>query len=179
MKNRIARYCLIIFLLFSIISTNVLAAPRESFLSLDLISGQPAQVDYLDTQQLLGYFDVNISDVPEDAGLYAGWCIQKGIHGNLHNQPAVLYASTSPNLPADVAGLPWNQINYLLNHKIRGPQKTDIEFIKPCYEVAQCRLKIIFRGYPQLRSQNRSSSSLKVWQSTMPNLFRGPPSPLS
>ncbi len=39
---------------------------------------------------------------------------------DLHNQPARLYSTVGVSLPADVAGLAWNKINYLLNHKIRG-----------------------------------------------------------
>ena len=29
-----------------------------------------------------------------------------------------------------MAGLPWNKINYVLNHKIRGAGKTDLAFFK-------------------------------------------------
>lgn len=63
-------------------------------------------------------------------GVYPGWCIQHGVPLDLHNQPAKLYSSVGVPLPADAAGLPWNQINYVLNHKIRGPGKTDLEFFK-------------------------------------------------
>ena len=63
-------------------------------------------------------------------GIYPGWCIQHYIVGVLQDQPATLYASTSPNLPPDVAELPWNEINYVLNHKIQGPGKPTLEFIQ-------------------------------------------------
>jgi hypothetical protein len=63
-------------------------------------------------------------------GVYAGWCIQDHIFGGLSNQPITLYSSTGLNLPSDVSGLPWNEINYVLNHKIRGAGKTDLEFFQ-------------------------------------------------
>jgi len=129
MKNKIHQYFLVFILLTSIVSTNVFAAKEGISFASDLISGQPATVDVLNTQLRMGYFDVSISDVPEGAGIYPGWCIQKDIVGDLHNQPATLYSSLSPNLPSDVAGLPWNKINYVLNHKIRGHNRSDTEFI--------------------------------------------------
>jgi hypothetical protein len=61
-------------------------------------------------------------------GVYAGWCIQDHIAGQLKNQPAKLYSSLGSGLPADSANLPWNKINYVLNHKIRGAGKTDLQF---------------------------------------------------
>ena len=63
-------------------------------------------------------------------GIYAGWCIQDHILGGLYDQPIVLYSSTSLNLPSDIAGLRWNEINYVLNHKIRGSGKTNLEFFQ-------------------------------------------------
>ena len=66
------------------------------------------------------------SGVPN--GVYAGWCIQAPVTGQLHNQPATLYSSIGGQLPADAAGLPWNKINYVLNHKIRAAYKSDVEF---------------------------------------------------
>jgi hypothetical protein len=76
--------------------------------------------------------DITLSDVAPGSGIpngiYAGWCIQDHIFGLYINQPITLYSSIGPGLPADVSGLPWNQINYVLNHKIRGVGKSDLEF---------------------------------------------------
>jgi hypothetical protein len=65
-------------------------------------------------------------------GIYAGWCIQDHIFGNLIQvaQVATLYSSIGSGLPADVRSLPWNKINYVLNHKIRGAGKTDLQFFQ-------------------------------------------------
>jgi hypothetical protein len=68
------------------------------------------------------------ADVPN--GVYAGWCIQDHVLGSLYNQMATLYTSTHSNLPSDVAGLPWAKVNYILNHKIRGVGKTDLQFFQ-------------------------------------------------
>lgn len=68
------------------------------------------------------------ADVPN--GVYAGWCIQELVMGNMYDQLAVLYTTTHANLPADAAGLPWPEVNYILNHKIRGVGKTDLQFFQ-------------------------------------------------
>ena len=61
-------------------------------------------------------------------GIYPGWCIQDHVAYGLHNQPAKLYSTIGGSLPPDVATLPWNKVNYMLNHKIRGPNK--LQFFK-------------------------------------------------
>jgi uncharacterized repeat protein (TIGR01451 family) len=63
-------------------------------------------------------------------GIYPGWCIQDRVSSDLHNQPAKLYSTIGGSLPADVAKLSWNKVNYVLNHKIRGAGKSDLEFFK-------------------------------------------------
>jgi hypothetical protein len=63
------------------------------------------------------------------AGVYPGWCIQDHVPRDLHGEGATLY-STLGSLPADVAKLPWGWINHVLNHKLRGPGKTDLDFFK-------------------------------------------------
>lgn len=68
------------------------------------------------------------SDVPN--GTFAGWCIEEFINVSLYNEVGTLYTSTHFNLPADVASWPWGKVNYILNHKIRGIGKTDLEFFK-------------------------------------------------
>jgi hypothetical protein len=65
-------------------------------------------------------------------GIYPGWCIQDHVPTDLHNQPASLYSTVGGGLPADVAGLAWNKVNYLLNHKIRGAGKTKLAFFRYC-----------------------------------------------
>ena len=62
--------------------------------------------------------------------VYPGWCIQDHVPTDLHNQPARLYSTVGVSLPADVAGLAWNKVNYALNHKIRGAGKTKAAFFK-------------------------------------------------
>ena len=93
-------------------------------------TGIPATVEYLDTRSQQSFFDIKVNDPQELVDLYAGWCIQNNIYGELHNEPGtILYYSTRPGLPADLAGLPWNEINYVLNHKIRGANRSETEFI--------------------------------------------------
>ena len=61
-------------------------------------------------------------------GIYPAWCIQDYVPTDLHNQQARLYSTIGGDLPADVAGLPWNKINYILNHKIGVPNT--LQFFK-------------------------------------------------
>ncbi|HXJ81733.1 MAG TPA: MBG domain-containing protein [Candidatus Methylomirabilis sp.] len=63
-------------------------------------------------------------------GVYPGWCIQDHVIVDLHNQPGTLYSTVGGSLPADVAGLPWNKINYVLNHKIWGSGRTQLQFFE-------------------------------------------------
>ena len=86
------------------------------------LSGANSTVDVTLSNVALG------SGIPN--GIYAGWCIQDHIFGVLNNQPITLYSSIGQSLPPDAAGLPWNEINYVLNHKIRGAGKTDLEFFQ-------------------------------------------------
>jgi hypothetical protein len=134
MKRYPARI-LVLIIILSILFTNALAASnnRNNLSSLD--TGVTATVNYgvwLEGAQ--STLDISLSNIPADAGLsngiYTGWCIQPWITGELHNKPAKLYTSLSNTLPSDLSGLPWNEINYVLNHKIRGGQKSDLEFHK-------------------------------------------------
>ncbi|MEJ0021851.1 MAG: ice-binding family protein [Candidatus Doudnabacteria bacterium] len=68
------------------------------------------------------------ANVPDST--YKCWCIQDGVPTDLHNQSAHLYSTTAGSLPADVAVLAWNKVNYTLNHKIRGAGKSDLDFVK-------------------------------------------------
>lgn len=68
--------------------------------------------------------DLTLAGVPPGHsitdGFYAAWCLE----GERFGSPSLakLYSSYGPNLPPDVAGLPWPQINYLINHKQGGAQ---------------------------------------------------------
>ena len=106
-----------------------MAATERSPLLDDLNTGLAARVSYLESRHRLSFFDVEIHAPEAIEGLYAGWCIQKDIVGELRNENATLYLSTSPDLPGDVRDLPWNEINYVLNHKIRGANRSDAEYI--------------------------------------------------
>ena len=86
------------------------------------LSGANSTVDVTLSNVALG------SGIPN--GIYAGWCIQDHILVALYSQPITLYSSIGLSLPSDVSGLPWNEINYVLNHKIRGAGKTDLEFFQ-------------------------------------------------
>ena len=63
-------------------------------------------------------------------GIYPAWCIQDYVPTDLHDQSARLYSTAGGSLPADVAGLAWNKVNYALNHKIRGAGKSRLAFFK-------------------------------------------------
>lgn len=74
-------------------------------------------------------FQMIFSDVPEgmsvqnDVG-YDGWCVdrQRDIPKNT-TTPVRLYSSADPMLPGHLAGLPWKEINYLVNHKNGKPSE--------------------------------------------------------
>ena len=61
-------------------------------------------------------------------GIYPAWCIEDHVPNDLHNQPATLYSTIGGRLPADVASVPWNEVNYVLNHKIHTKGKTTLQF---------------------------------------------------
>ena len=66
-------------------------------------------------------------------GVYPCWCIQDHVPNDLHNKPAKLYSTTGGSLPADVAGLAWGKVNYILNHKVHGPYSgsgANLKFLK-------------------------------------------------
>ncbi len=52
-------------------------------------------------------------------GVYPAWCIEDHVPTDLHNQPATLYSTIGGSIPANEASLPWNEVNYVLNHKTR------------------------------------------------------------
>ena len=76
-------------------------------------------------------FDVSMrgaTGVPD--GTYSAWCVEVDAFLDLQNEPGTLYSTIGGNLPPDVAGLPWNTVNYVLNHKFHGPGRTNVEFIE-------------------------------------------------
>ena len=125
-------YTLVILALFAgLIPTTAWASTERA----PEIAGVPATAVYGQWMQgSASILDIALSNIPEGSaladGLYAGWCIQDHITGQLKSEPALLYSSLGTDLPADLENLPWNQINYVLNHKIRGAGKPDLEFFK-------------------------------------------------
>lgn len=68
--------------------------------------------------------DVTLSNVPADFdvmnGLYPGWCMEDNHRPNAPaGSQVTLYDSTdaAANLPATYQGVPWSQVNWVLNHK--------------------------------------------------------------
>jgi hypothetical protein len=78
--------------------------------------------------------NVRVRNLPDETvlsnGVYTGWCIQMEVSGWLYNKPATIYSSLNEDLPSDLMALPWDKINHVLNHKVRGADKTDLEFFK-------------------------------------------------
>ncbi|HAV76487.1 MAG TPA: hypothetical protein DCX53_03940 [Anaerolineae bacterium] len=132
--KKILRITFALILLLSLVSTSAFAAPKSIAIP-DLEESKSATVSYSDW--LAGTnstFDISLSDLAVDSGLqngvYSGWCIQDEITELLHGESATIYPSVSDDLPSDLIGLPWGKINYLLNNKIHGAGKTDLDFFK-------------------------------------------------
>jgi hypothetical protein len=80
------------------------------------------------------FFNARLSGVPSGYevanGTYAAWCIEMfstndpTINGGVHS--GLIAGAQTPNLPAPFADLPWDRINYLLNHQQGTP--TDIQY---------------------------------------------------
>ncbi len=112
---------------------NYVIQPKDLGNVVALPTGVVATVD---TGQWLGGVmstqDTTISNagagVP--SGIYPGWCIQDYVPTDLHNQPGTLYSTIGGSLPADVAGIAWGKVNWVLNHKIRAPGANDTQFFK-------------------------------------------------
>jgi hypothetical protein len=83
------------------------------------------------------YFDITLSNVPDGYdlanGVYPGWCVQKAIAMVLNVDHSIyLYSSLSDSLPADFQEMPWDKINYIINHK-NGASRTSIQNAIWCY----------------------------------------------
>src|SRR4051794_430804 len=71
------------------------------------------------------YLDFALSSVPIgfDAGnnSYLGWCVQvrsENVPGEgTGSHTGLLVTASSPTVPAPFLGMPWDMINYVLNHK--------------------------------------------------------------
>jgi len=134
--KKIFSFSFVIILFVSLsLPINAIAAPQDQ--SSRLIENFSAEATVRYSDWLTGSnstLDIYINNLLNEAGLsngvYAGWCIQPRITGLLHDESAVIYSSLNNDLPSDLAALPWNKINYVLNHKVRGPGKTDLEFFK-------------------------------------------------
>jgi uncharacterized repeat protein (TIGR01451 family) len=76
--------------------------------------------------------DTSVTDAGSSVvnGVYPAWCIQDHVPADLHNRAATLYSTVGGSLPADVASLAWNKVNYALNHKIREAGKSRLAFLK-------------------------------------------------
>lgn len=66
------------------------------------------------------FFDITLSGVGPghdvaDGVAYTGWCAED--NGRPNTSPVTLWNSDDPALPGNLAGFPWDRVNYLLNHK--------------------------------------------------------------
>lgn len=50
-----------------------------------------------------------------DGFAYTGWCIEDNLNAN--TSPVRLYSSYDPALPGNLGSVPWDRLNYILNHK--------------------------------------------------------------
>jgi len=65
---------------------------------------------------------MTLSDVPDgfdiSNGLYHGWCVEQTIRMTQHvNHTVILYSSVGQSLPVEYRTIPWDYINYVLNHQ--------------------------------------------------------------
>lgn len=66
-----------------------------------------------------GMYDIHLNGIGAgfdvSDGTYAGWCVQKDKFAD--PTQVLLYSSDDSAVPSDAASLPWDKVNYLLNHK--------------------------------------------------------------
>jgi hypothetical protein len=77
------------------------------------------------------YFDITLSDVPENYdvsnGVYNGWCIDSDVIMDQTTAFSVmLYSSCTP--PNDLDSIEWDKVNYILNNKPGTATRLDIQF---------------------------------------------------
>jgi hypothetical protein len=86
-----------------------------------LLNLPPTPVTMEVSDGIVSYFITNLSDVPAGYDVtnatYPGWCVDRSVV--IPRSPAthvvMLYPSCDP--PGDLAGYPWDKVNYILNHK--------------------------------------------------------------
>lgn len=135
MKKVFSTTFVLVLLVAFFLPNHAIAAPRVKTSLSNMEFSAVATVAYSDW--LTGTnspLDIHVSNLPDETdllnGVYTGWCIQPRITGLLHGETATIYSSLNENLPSDLATLPWDKVNYVLNHKVRGAGKTDLEFFK-------------------------------------------------
>ncbi len=72
------------------------------------------------------YFDISFSDIPDgydvaNGIVYKGWCVDP--YGDITGDDVYLIC-TAGTVPSDARFIPWDKVNYLLNHKIVGDPVT-------------------------------------------------------
>jgi hypothetical protein len=64
-------------------------------------------------------------DVQNSPVIYTGWCIEDNRRSN--TTPATLYCSYDLSLPGNMGSVPWDRVNYLLNHKMAGATWQEVQ----------------------------------------------------
>jgi hypothetical protein len=123
---------LFVGLTVSILAAGVALAMGLLYLPLDPVTVIHGQ--WLDPNNPLSTLEITLEGVPDgydvSDGTYVGWCIEDNF---LNDPPEGLYRlvdstdspANFPNPCENYAGIPWNKVNYLLNHKIGG--KWDVQ----------------------------------------------------
>jgi hypothetical protein len=77
-------------------------------------------------------FDISFTGIPTtepydlvNGQIYPGWCLEQYVQTPSWGSPVTLYCSLTP--PSDLSGLPWNKVNYILNHKMVGSTWQDVQ----------------------------------------------------
>jgi len=115
-----------------VLAASLAALSLQSALALTLPSGT---VTATATIGVNSFVDIALSGVPSGLSVgnntYLGWCVaaensnNPAFGSNVHQVTLVNTTDGSP-LPMSVAGLPWNTINYILNHKLGSA--TDVQY---------------------------------------------------
>jgi hypothetical protein len=112
---------------------NYVIQPKDLGTVVTLPSGVPATVDtgawlggVMSTQDTI----ITNAGAGVPNGIYPGWCIQDYVPIDLHGQTGTLFSTTGGNLPPDIASIHWGKVNWVLNHKVRAPGASDLQFFK-------------------------------------------------
>lgn len=101
-------------------------------------------------------------------GTYSCWCIQDYVPRDLHNELAKLYSTTGVGLPADVAGLAWKKINYVLNNKGGGSGLTRVKSVQTAI------WRLLGETNPEFGLHYGTSDALVNAANANPNYVPGP-----